>query len=220
MKKRSAFLILAIVLAVFTVIAFVVPFDRTPVFWASYLFGLLAICIQAPLWRRALGSETLRGKFLGIPLVYIGISHLIVQLVVSTTMMAVPGIPLWIAIVVDVILLAVACALIVSGGIARSAMEETEGRVRAKTSFIKGLSADVAALHSREADAESREALGKLLEDVRYSDPMSDRALEDIEAEISEKLGAVSLAKENKLNLISEIRGLVQQRNIKCRSLK
>ena len=54
MKKRSGYLILAIVLIVFSVVAFAAPFEKTPVFWVSFAFGLLAICFQIPLWNKSL----------------------------------------------------------------------------------------------------------------------------------------------------------------------
>ena len=49
---------------------------------------------------------------------------------------------------------------------------------------------------------------------------MSNSALENIEAEITEKLISFSTAGESKVNVISEISGLIKQRNIKCKALK
>lgn len=220
MKKRSGYLILTIVLIVFAVIAFAAPFEKTPVFWVSFVFGLLAICFQIPLWKKALGGETQKSKFLGLPVLHIGVVYLIIQLIVSIIMMAVPGIPLWIAIIVDVVILAISCTLITSGSVARTAIEETEEKIQAKTSFIKSLKADVDILLSKETDAEVKDALRKLSDEIRFSDPMSDSALESIETEISDKLISVSAAGENKKNVITEISGLIKQRNIKCKALK
>ena len=98
--------------------------------------------------------------------------------------------------------------------------QETEGKIQAKTSFIKSLKADVDILLSKETDSEVRDALRKLSDEIRFSDPMSNNALDNIEAEISDKLISVSAAGENKKNVISEISGLIKQRNIKCKALK
>lgn len=220
MKKRSGYLILTIVLIVFAVIAFVAPFEKTPVFWVSFVFGLLAICFQIPLWNKALGGETLKSKFLGFPVLHVGIAYLIIQLIVSIIMMAVPGIPLWIAIIIDVVILAISCALVTSGGVARTAIEETEEKIQIKTSYIQKLKADVDILLSKETDIEVQDALRKLSDEIRFSDPMSNSALERIETEISDKLISISEAGENKKNVISEISGLIKQRNIKCKALK
>ena len=220
MKKRSGNMILTIVLIVFAVVAFAAPFEKTSVFWVSFAFGLLAICFQIPLWNKALDGETLKSKFLGFPVLHVGIAYLIIQLVVSIIMMAVPEIPLWIAIIVDVVILAISCALVTSGGVARTAIEETEEGIQEKTSFIKDLRANVDVLLSKETDTELKEALRKLSDEIRYSDPISNSTLESIEAEISEKLTSISAAGENKLLVISEISGLIKQRNIKCKALK
>lgn len=220
MKKRSGYMILAIVLIVFVIVAFVAPFEKAPVFWASFVFGFLAICFQIPLWNKALSGESLKSKFLGFPVLHVGIAYLVIQLIVSIIMMAVPGIPLWITIIVDVVILAISCTLVTSGGVARTAIEETEERIQEKTSFFKDLRADVDVLLSKETDTEIKEALRKLSDEIRFSDPMSNSALESIEAEISEKLTSISAAGDSKINLITEISGLIKQRNIKCKALK
>ena len=67
---------------------------------------------------------------------------------------------------------------------------------------------------------EMRNIKRKLSDEIRFSDPMSNNALDNIEAEISDKLISVSAAGENKKNVISEISGLIKQRNIKCKALK
>jgi hypothetical protein len=220
MKKRSGYLILGIIFAVFTVVAFVAPFTKSAVFWISYLFGLVALIFQIPLWNKALNGETLKSKFLGFPVLHIGVVYLIIQLIVSIIMMAIPGIPVWVAIIVDVLILAITCVLVYSGGVARSAIEQTEEKIRTQTSFIKELKATVDILLSEETDADVKAELGKLSDEIRYSDPISNDALVEIEKQIAEKVSSIATAGENKLGLISEISRLIKQRNIKCKTLK
>lgn len=220
MKKQNGYLILGIVFAVFTVVAFVAPFTKTPVFWVSYLFGLVAICFQISLWNKALKGESLKSKFLGFPVLYIGVTYLIVQLIISLIMMAVPGIPIWVVIIVDVIVLAITCILSISGDVAKTAIEKTEEKVQTKTAFIKGLKADVDVLLSEEKDPVIKKELVKLADDIRYSDPMSSSELEEIENQIAEKIAAIASAGDSKRYLISEIIGLIKQRSIKCKALK
>jgi len=162
MKKRSGYLILGIIFAVFTVVAFVAPFTKSAVFWISYLFGLVALIFQIPLWNKALNGETLKSKFLGFPVLHIGVVYLVIQLIVSIIMMAIPGIPVWVAIIVDVLILAISCVLVSSGGVARSAIEQTEEKIRTQTSFIKELKATVDILLSEETDADVKAELGML----------------------------------------------------------
>ena len=48
----------AAVLAAFCVIAFVVPFAKTAVFWLSLVFGVIAIAVQLYTMPRAMAGDT------------------------------------------------------------------------------------------------------------------------------------------------------------------
>ena len=70
MKKNNLmpYLALGIVFALFNVIAFVTPTDKTATFWTAYVFSVVAFAVQIPLWKIAFGKkDTLKSKFLGIP---------------------------------------------------------------------------------------------------------------------------------------------------------
>ena len=140
--------------------------------------------------------------------------------IISLIMMAVPGIPIWVAIIVDVILLAITCTLVISGDVAKTAIEKTEEKVQTKTAFIKGLKADVDILLSEERDPVTKKELVKLADDIRYSDSMSNSELEEIEKQIADKIAAIATAGDSKQDLISEVTELIKQRNIKCKALK
>lgn len=220
MKKKNGYLILGLIFIVFTVISFVPPFTRTAVFWLSYLFGLLAIGIQVPIWNKMLKGESLKSRFLGFPILYIGVAYLIVQLVLSVIMMAVPGIPIWIACIVDVVILAGTCLFIVSGNVAKSAIEKSEEKIQTKTGFIKQMKADVDVLLTKESDPQVKKELSALANDIRYSDPMSGEETEEIEERIAMMIASLASGGDNKSGIISEIRELVKQRNIKCKAFK
>ena len=59
MKKNSlmSYLALGVVFALFNVIAFVVPTDKTATFWVAYAFSVVAFAVQIPLWKIALGKK-------------------------------------------------------------------------------------------------------------------------------------------------------------------
>ena len=220
MSKRNGYLILGIVFLAFTIIAFAAPCFKTPVFWTAYLFGIIAICFQVPLWNKAFSVETLKSRFLGYSVIYIGIIYLIVQIIISLIMMAIPKIPVFIAIIINTIILAIVCTLFLSGNMANTAIKKNEEKVQTKTEFIKGIQMSIDILLSEETDLEVKRELKKIADVIRYSDPMSNSGLEDIEKQIADRIAAVSSAGNGKLNLISEINELIKQRNIKCRALK
>ena len=63
-KNRVRFyIVLAVVLAIFSAIAFVAPFSHSTVFWLSYAFGVVAIAVQAYSWPKAFsGAEAKRRR--------------------------------------------------------------------------------------------------------------------------------------------------------------
>ena len=220
MKRKSVYLVLAIVFFVYSVVVFVVPFEKTSVFWISYVFAVIAMGFQIPLWNRALGGNELKSKFLGFPVLHIGIIYLIIQLTLSLAMMSTPGIPTWITIVVDIVILAAACVCIISGDVARATIEETEAKVQPKVAYIKTLKANVDVLISQESNPEIKKELTSLADIIRYSEPMSNSALDGTEKQIADKVAMIANAGDMKLKLIAEVKELMNKRNIKCKALK
>ena len=222
MKKNSNFgyILLGIAFALFNVLAFAIPTQKTPTFWTAYVFTVIAFALQFVLWYRSIGkTETLKSKFLGIPIVHIGIVYLIVQLIAFAIFMAVPTIPTWVALIVCAIILAIAIVCCIAGQMAVQEIDRVEQKVNIKRFYIQSLQVDVEMLAEAEADADTRAALKKLAEDIRYSDPMSHEMLGDLESRISDKIEELKRA-EDKIGLIKEINLLLIERNKNCKILK
>lgn len=84
-NKVLGYSALGIAFIVLSVILFVIPIERTTAFWIAYGFTVVAFGIQIVLWKTALGREkTMKSKFLGFPLVHIGIWYLLLQVVVTS----------------------------------------------------------------------------------------------------------------------------------------
>ena len=81
MKKNSTkgYVILGILFTLVSIIAFAVPTLKTATFWIAYVFTAAAFAAQIIIWRTALGKEALKSKFLGFPVVHIGIVYAIIQ---------------------------------------------------------------------------------------------------------------------------------------------
>ena len=45
-NRLRGYITLAVLLAVFSVVAFAAPFSKTAVFWLAYVFGVIAIAYQ------------------------------------------------------------------------------------------------------------------------------------------------------------------------------
>ena len=222
MKKNSlmSYLALGIVFVLFNVIAFVIPTEKTATFWTAYAFSVVAFAVQIPLWKIAFGKkDTLKSKFLGIPVIHVGLTYLIIQLIAFAVFMIVPTLPVWAAVVVCAVILAISALCVIAGQAGANEINRVEEKIKVKRAFIQFLQTDIEMLAETETDAETKAALKKLAEKVRFSDPMSHEMLGELESRISAKVEEMKTATDKK-TLIEEIATSLTERNKKCKILK
>ena len=222
MKKNNlmSYLALGIVFVLFNVIAFVIPTDKTATFWTAYIFTVVAFFLQILIWKVAFGKkDTLKSKFLGIPVIYVGTTYLILQLIVFAIFMIFPMLPVWLAIVVCSIVLAISALCAIAGQAGANEINRVEEKIKVKRAFIQFLQVDVEMLAESETDTETRTALVKLAEKVRFSDTMSHEMLGELESRISAKVEQMKTTADKKA-LIEEVDLLLVERNKKCKILK
>lgn len=175
---------------------------------------------QIVIWKNAFEKEdTLKSKFLGLPIVYIGIVYLVAQIVAFAVFTAVPTLPIWSPLVVCVAILGISAIFMIVGEAGRGEIERVEAKVQKKVFFIKALQADVELLIDRETDTEIRTALQQLAEKIRFSDPMSDNTVADIESTIAAKVFKLK-TQSDKMAIIQELNLLLTERNKKAKILK
>lgn len=220
MKKNSTkgYVILGILFTLVSIIAFAVPTLKTATFWIAYVFTAAAFAAQIIIWRTALGKEALKSKFLGFPVVHIGIVYAIIQTVAFAVFLFAPTLPVWSAIVVCSIIAGVSAVCMISADAGRNEIERVEAEVQEKVFFIRELQADIELIATTETDADTK-ALIRLAEKIRFSDPMSNEQLMDLENKISTKVLKLKTA-TNKVEIITELTLLLDERNKKCKILK
>ena len=107
----------------------------------------------------------------------------------------------------------------IASDVGRSEIERVSVKVQEKTFYIKRLQADVELLASTETDTVIKSALMQLAEKIRYSDPISDEQLADIEDRITVKIAELK-SSADKVKIINELNSLLDERNRKCKLLK
>ncbi len=222
MKKVSAkgYLVLGILFTLISVIAFVIPTPKTSVFWISYGFTVVAFALQIFIWKKVLSTkDTLKSKFLDIPIIHIGIVYLILQIVFFVVFTVLPMFSLWSAIVTDVLILTICSVSMLSVDIDRNEIDRVQEKVQKKVFYLKNLQADIELLADVETDVQVKGSLEKLAEVICYSDSMSCDELSDIETKISVKAEQLKTT-PNKGIMIEEILMLLSERNKKCKLLK
>ena len=221
MKKNSTkgYIILGILFALVSVIAFAVPTIKTATYWIAYAFTAAAFVAQIIIWNKALGKETLKSKFLGFPVVHIGIVYAVIQVIAFAVFMFVPTLPAWSAIVVCSVIAGISAVCMISADAGRDEIERVEAKVQKKVFYIRELQADIELLADNETNADVKTALTQLAEKIRFSDPMSNEQLVDLENKISSKVAELK-ATASKMEIITELNSLLDERNKKCKILK
>ena len=133
MKKNSSkgYAILGIIFLLISIIAFAVPIIKTTTFWIAYVFTAIAILAQIVIWKNAFGKDdTLKSKFLGLPVVHVGIVYLVVQIVAFAVFAALPALPIWSATVACAVILGFSVIFMIAGEAGRGEIERVEAKVQ------------------------------------------------------------------------------------------
>lgn len=185
--KRGA-VALVIILVVFCVMAFVIPFPKNGVFWVGFIFGLMAILAQAPIWMIAFrGAESARSKFYGMPIARIGIIYLVVQLIFSLIAFCLswlPVIPVWPFVIVFILLLAAVALGTIAADVTREEIVRQDAQIKRDVSKMRELQSLGRSLASRCEEPKAKSELQKLSDALRFSDPVSSDATAETEAEL------------------------------------
>lgn len=165
---------LVILLAVFSVIAFVIPFPKNTVFWVAYVCGIFAILFQLYIFKSSFGKADARSRFYGFPIARLGIYYLTVQLVVSIIEIALSKfLPTWVVILINVLILAVALIGCITTETMRDEIATQDVKLKKNVSNMRELQSLTASLVNQTGDAELKKVLQKVADEFRYSDPLT-----------------------------------------------
>ena len=187
MKNRvRSWTVLAVFLVVYSVISFALPFKRNVVFLISYIFAVGAISIQIYVLRVAFEKGTrVKSKFYGFPVAYVGVIYMLLQLVLGLVMMALAAkVPVWLPVVLYVVLLSVAVIGFIAADAMRDEVERQDTQLKKNISTIRALQSKVNGIVSL-CNADMSTEVKKLAEELRYSDPVSNEAIREIEYELT-----------------------------------
>ena len=231
-KSFSSFAIIwALFFVLFNVIVFVSPSEVEGMtkfggaFWPGYIFISLAFIGQLVCGYFALKPADRQTTFYNVSLLTISYTGLIVMLIAGTACMAIPDLPSWLGIIVCLLILTFTAVAVVKATLAISVVGEIDQRVKAKTVFIKMLTVDAEQLYNATKDAQLKPLTKKVFEAVRYSDPMSNAVLVEVEEKIQSGFADFEssvngedyeLAASNADVLLT----LIDTRNKKCKLLK
>lgn len=233
MKKSSGVygIIWAICLAVFNVIVFVTPNKIGEVskfsgsFWVGYIFITVAFAGQLVCAFFAFKANNLKRFFYNISLISVSYGGLIAMLIVGSIFMAVPALPEWGGIITCTVILAVNVIAVIKAGSAAEAVNGIDENIKLRTTFIKSLMTEAQSLVTAARSDELRTETRKVYEAIRYSEPVANAELSELDNQIERQFNAFAdavkaydneLAKETADVLVE----MLERRNQKSKILK
>ena len=163
------FAIMAIIAIMFTVLAFVIPFEKKSyaTFIVSYVGVLVALAVQCYVGVLVFKKSTsLRSKVYGIPVIRVSIIYLILQMITSVVLMITNAfvlVPVFIPAVILVLLtgFAAICVLLTVG--AKSIIESIEKEEKQTTAFMNNFKIELESLENKTSDSDFNKDIHKFV---------------------------------------------------------
>ena len=222
MKKDTirAIVVAVVALVIYNLITFVIPFEHTAAFWISYGFTLVAFAVvAASIYIAFIKNPDSKSKFYGFPIARLGVIYGVAQLVVSLAVMALAAIiPWWIAVLVYAIGLGAAVIGLIGVEAVVDQIQTQDVKLKDNTIIMRTLQSKISQIASQTDDA----AIKALAEEFRYSDPVSNDAIAEAEADLAaivDQLQAAFVDGDNDAmaQLCRKATALLAERNRLCK---
>ena len=216
----------------FNAITFLIPneifgvtrFDKG-VFWIAY--GLITLSVIAELITayKFVKEDSFDKTFLNIPLLRTSYMAIVVSIIVGLVFMIFPVMPSWIGAIICLLIAGYFVIACVKASTVANVVADIDAKVKTKTAFMRMAIVEAENILARSTTTEIKVEVKKVYEALRYSDPMSNPALDDIEQEIDNGLkelkNAVTCNDNAKVLIVTaSILLNVKERNSKCKLLK
>lgn len=185
-NEKRGYAVLAVLLVVFSVYTFAVPFERTGIFWLAYVAGIVALLFQIYVFKLAFsGDGSAKSKFYGFSVLRVGIIYLAVQMIISMSEMGLAWLlPNWVAVLINVFPIAFAIIGCVVTETMREEINKQDKTLSYDVNNMRALQSVSASLVGQCADDELKKAVQKLADEFKYSDPKSSESILDAENEL------------------------------------
>ena len=229
MRKRFNLIFFSLIILIIGIVNLILfllikPEKQTTEFWVSWAIFTCGNILFDIVYLSFIGVRKI--NIATVPSLLLTISGINFVLLLINLIFALSGVNLTSIIITNSILFFIAIVTTVYLFLTCKNIEDNETKQAKKVFYIRDLASDIEAYANIENDKDVKEALIKLADDIKYSDPTSNDLLEDIELDI--KIGVASinelLNKENKkeeaLSKIKEVKDLLVRRNLKVKNLK
>lgn len=222
MKKDTirAVVVAVVALVIYNLISFVIPFAHTAAFWISYGFTLAAFAVvYASIYIAFIKNPDAKSRFYGFPIARIGVLYGCAQLIVSLVVMAVAKwTPWWIPVLVYAIGMGAAVIGLVAADAVVEEIQTQDVKLKKDVSLMRSLQSKISQIASQTDNA----GIKALAEEFRYSDPVSNDAIADAEADLAAAVDQLQAAfvdgdNEAMAQLCRKATALLAERNRLCK---
>lgn len=178
---------LGVLLVLYILVAFLIPFVHTATFWVSFVFTLIAFgVVTASFYIAFIKNPDARSRFYGFPIAKIGAIYGLVQLIAGILFMALAVYaPVWLAVLVYAIALGAAIIGLISAEAVVEEIRVQDVKLKKDIYLMRGLQSKVNQMASQCDNPDAAAAVKQFAEEMRYSDPVSSEALAEMEADLS-----------------------------------
>lgn len=193
-KKKSigmSLAVLGIVFVIYNLLVFLFLTPVTPVFWISYGFMVLAFGLQVLGMYLSFKDFDVQAVFFGIPLAQFTLFYFFAELFMSFVFMIFQNINWKIPVFLQIVLLAVYAVVAIVSVATRDATKASKDNYQNKATEMRLSTIDIEMLRDEAKDPELKNQLRRLAEAVRYSDPMTNDFVADVDARIHQETFAL-----------------------------
>ena len=227
---KKVLIVFGIVLVAYNVVLFsCVGFaNHDASFWISYVFMMIAFfSIAVTGFFVNVKTPQTKDWIFGFPPVKHNVIYAVIELFLSVLfmMLDVVACPWFIALSIQMIAFTIFVVLVVSCFIAQDTITNIQTNVKDSTRFISVLKVNAEMICEKTKDEEVKAAFKELAERIRYSDPISNPALAELENKISFYINEAANAsaandKATALYYCELATTSLIERNKKCKALK
>lgn len=220
-NKGLSAVITIIILAVVNIVAFLMPILHTFTFWLGYGFATLATVLMLAVVFFLFDSDNSYKSFLRLSLTKIAWIYYVIQIAVSMCQILDVAMPYLSALIINCCITGLFLIFVLSSHVAVESIEKQEEEIQQKVLFLQNIQVMLNSIST--TDVELSVKIKNLIDDFKYSDPMSHSMLSEMEKQIESKvimLKADIADIDKASNEISQIGSMLQERNMKCKMLK
>lgn len=210
----------AVLLILYCLVAFLIPFVHTATFWVSFVFTLIAFGVVAvSIYIAFIKNPDAKSRFYGFPIAKIGVIYGAVQLLAGILFMALATIvPAWLAVLVYAIALGAAVIGLISAETVVEEIHIQDAKLKKDVSLMRSLQSKVNQMAVQSENAEIK----ALADEFRYSDPVSNDAIADAETDLAAAVDELQTAyvdgdSEAVAKLCRKASALLAERNRLCK---